>query len=176
MVEMKKNEMIDTKHSSLETSSDIQDTLEWKLENLKAENLPTDTGLADYIAFSIDSLDSQLQQLKAAKGEIKQREDAIKNQIEAIKVEGATFLLENGAQKLDGAICSSISVTKAKDETVTTTKTKKVKRLIGDAAINDLLLGMGMAEMEEVEEEKKTKAQPAKIRVNKRRIVVPEVE
>ena len=102
-------------HTSLEKASNVKDTLDWKIERIKKENLPVDTSLADYIAFSLENLEGQLNQLKALKREIKAREDYLKSQIDKIKVEGAEYLLGLGVDKLEGAICSSITVTKAKE-------------------------------------------------------------
>ncbi|TET87230.1 MAG: hypothetical protein E3J96_05885, partial [Sulfurovum sp.] len=84
-----KNDLV-FKHTSLETSDNVGDTLSWKIEAIKADKLPIDTSLADYIAFANDNLEAQLAQLKAVKTEIGQREKALKSQIEHIKVDGAT--------------------------------------------------------------------------------------
>ena len=171
---MSKNDLI-FKHSSLETSHDVQDTLAWKIQSLEVDGLPIDTSLADYIAFSVDNLDAQLLQLKAVKAELAQREKAIKSQIESIKTDGATFLLENGLEKLDGVICSSVSVTSAKEEKITEVEEKEFVMNISQAELEELLIGLGKAEMKSVTKEKVTKAQPAKIRINKRKIALSEV-
>lgn len=163
------------KHTTLESSDNVGDCLSWKLESIKENNLPVDTGLADYIAFGVDNLDSQLLQLKAVKAEIAQREKALKSQIESIKVDGAVFLLENGLDKLDGVICSSVTITKAKEEKIEEITTKEVSFLITDAEIEELLIGLGKAEMVTVYKEKVTKAQPAKLRINKRKSHIGEL-
>jgi hypothetical protein len=173
---MNNDEMINTKHSSLETSTDVKDTLGWKIESLKSDNLPTDTGMADYIAFSMQNLEGQLNQFESVKKEIADREKSIKAQIEAIKVDGAAFLLDNGIEKIDGAICSSVSVTKAKEEKTEIIEEKEVKLLVSEEEVEELLLGMGMAETVTVKKEKVTKAQPAKLKVNKRRVITPEID
>lgn len=163
------------KHASIETSVNVKETLGWKLENLKAENLPMDTGLADYIAFGTDNLDAQLRQLKAAKDEIAKREKLIKEQKEAISIDGAAFLLENGIDRLDGAICSSVTVTAAKEEKREEIEKEIFQINISEQELQDLLIALGKAEMKTITEEKITKAQPAKLRINKRKVQPAEV-
>lgn len=163
-------------HTNLETTSDVKDTLEWKIQAIEKDNLPIDTGLADYIALSIDNLDNQLAQIKFVKSELADREKDIKAQIEAIKVDGATFLLENGLEKLGGIFCSSVSVTKEKQSEVVTTEERQLKYNIPQNEIDELLVGLGKAEYETVVVEKKTNFIPAKIRVNKRKILIGTVE
>jgi len=170
-----KNDLV-FKHTSLETSDNVGDTLSWKIEAIKADKLPIDTSLADYIAFANDNLEAQLAQLKAVKTEIGQREKALKSQIEHIKVDGATFLLENGLERLDGVICSSVTVTEAKSEKITTTETKEFVMNITQAELEELLIGLGKAEMKTVTKEKVTEEQPAKIRINKRKLHTLEIE
>jgi len=170
-----KNELV-FKHPSLETSEEIQDTRNWKIEAIKVAKLPIDTSLADYIAFATDNLEAQLSQLKVVKSEIGQREKALKSQIEHIKTDGATFLLENGLGRLDGVICSSITVTEAKPPKTVTTETEEFVMNITQAELEELLIGLGKGEMKTVVTEKTTNAQPAKIRINRRKIHTPEIE
>jgi len=164
------------KHTSLETTKEVGECLSWKLENIKADNLPIDSGLADYIAFGVSNLDSQLLQLKAVKAEITHREKDLKMQIEDIKTSGATFLLENGIDKLTGVICSSVTVTKAKEETVTTKEVKEIVLNISQAEVEELLIGLGKAELVTKTVEKTSNAIPAKLRINKRKVVTGEIE
>jgi len=164
------------KHTSLEVSDNVGDTLSWKIEAIKADGLPIDTSLADYIAFANDNLEAQLAQLKAVKSEIGQREKALKSKIERIKVDGATFLLENGLERLDGVICSSVTVTEAKASKTVTTETKEFVMNISQVELEELLIGLGKAEMKTIIAEKTTNAIPAKIRINKRKIITPEMQ
>lgn len=172
---MSKNDLI-TKHASLETSGDVVDTLFWKLQNLKEAGLPVDTSLADYIAFSSDNLEAQLAQLKAVKQEVAQREKAIKIQLDRIKEDGATFLLDNGLDRLDGVICSSVTVTKAKESVTTITESKEFVMNISQAELEELLIGLGKAEIKTVKTEKTSNNIPAKLKINKRKVITPEVE
>ncbi len=164
------------KHTSLETTKDIGSCLLWKMENIRAEKLPIDTGLADYLAFGINNLDAQLAQLKALKVQATKIEKELKSQIEDIKVDGATFLLENGLDRLDGLICSSVTVTKAKEAVSTETETKEFVMNISQAELEELLIGLGKAEIKTVKAEKTSNAIPAKLKINNRKVIVPEVE
>lgn len=174
---MGKVEKLETvfKHAHVETSKNVQETLAWKMEALKADNLPVDTGLADYVSFAVDNLEGQARQLKAAKDEIARREKAIKDQIESIKVDGAAFLLGEGIDKLDGVICSSVSVTAAKDEKKEEIEFEEFQINIPEDELRDLLIALGKAEMVTKKKEKITKAQPAKLRINKRKVQPAEV-
>lgn len=172
---MSKNELI-FKHASLETSVDVVDTLEWKLHSLEEAGLPIDTSLADYIAFSCDNLEGQLEQLKAVKKELADREKSIKAQLGRIKEDGATFLLENGLERLDGVICSSVTVTKARESATTTTESREFVMNISQAELEELLIGLGKAEIKTVVSEKMSNAIPAKLKINKRKVITPEVE
>lgn len=168
--------MLPIKHTNLETTQDVKDTLEWKIQEIEKKGLPIDSGLADYIAFSIDNLENQLLQLKLIKNEVADREKAIKSQIEAIKVDGAAFLLGNGLEKLEGVICSSVTVTQGKEsEIIPTTETKFVMS-ITQTELEELLIGLGKAEYKEVITEKITNEIPAKIRVNKRKVLIGQIE
>ena len=108
-----------SKTTSLESSEDIQDTLEWKIESIKEKDLPVESTLTDYISLAVDNLQAQLLQLKAVKEEIKIRENDLKTQEKKIKEEGALFFKEHlGVDKLEGNIVSSVTVTKAREEKV----------------------------------------------------------
>ena len=172
---MSKNKL-EFKHASLEVSLDVIETLSWKMESVREQNLPIDTSLADYIAFSVDNLEAQKLQLKAVKTEIAQREKALNAQIGRIKEDGATFLLENGLERLNGVICSSVTVSKAKEQVTTITEIKEFVINISQAELEELLIGRGKAEMKTVITEKTSNAIPSKLKINKRKVIVPEVE
>lgn len=163
------------KHASLERSNNIKETLTWKMEQIKEAGAPVDTSLADYIAFSVDNLESQKTQLKLVKAEISEREKHLIAQIERIKEDGATFLLENGVDRLDGLICSSITVSEAKEKTSRLVETEEFILNISQEELEELLIGLGKAERKTVTVEKVSKASPAKLRINKRKIALSEV-
>lgn len=172
---MSENNPIVFKHSSLETATDVGNCLTWKMEAIRADNLPVDTGLADYIAFSVGNLEGQLAQLKELKKQASERENELKRQIEHIKEDGATFLLGNGIDRLDGLICSSVTVTKAKAEKTELIDKKELVINISQDELEELLIGLGKAEYKTVKEEKVTKAQPAKLKINHRKVHTTEV-
>lgn len=163
------------KHSHLETTRDVEATLNWKLEYIKENNLPIDTGMADYIAFSIDNLDMQLKQIAEAEKQLNQRKQELKKQIETIKIDGAKFLDNMGVDRLDGVMCSSISISKSVEEKVVEEETIKIEYLKTQSEIDALLISMGYAKEKTIIEEKITKARPAKLRINKRKILNSEV-
>lgn len=159
-------------HTSLAKTDNVKDTLSWKLESIREDGLPTDTGLADYIALSLDEIAANLAQLKSVKQEVALRENQLKSQSKRILEEGAVFIEEFGVDRLDGNICSSVTITKAKPAR---TKTKKVFELYTDKAdMENFLIESGLAGWEYEEEE--VDEVPAKLRVNRRKIIVPEVE
>ncbi len=156
-------------HANLEASTNVADTLNWKLETLARENLPTDTGIADYIAFAIENLEKKADYIKQIEEQLKKEKNAIKEQIERIKVEGAKFFNDNGIVKIEGVICSSITVTPGREEEVKVEKVKEFVPLISQAEIEELLIGLGKAEIRTIEKEKVQKAIPPKLRINKRK-------
>lgn len=158
-----------TKKTSLEVSKDIKDTLDWKIKTIEAKKLPTETAIADYIALGIQNLDNKLEYIKNTKAELDKDAKTIKNQIEHIKIEGAKFLKDAGIEKLDGLICSSITLTNEKKETEEYTKKLVFTPLISQAEIEELLIGLGKAEMREVVETKTTNYIPPKLKINPRR-------
>ncbi len=155
-------------HTSLESTSDVVETLGWKRDTINAEGLPVESGLADYIALSLDNLDAQIKQLKAVEAEIKARKAAITEQKRAIKEETAYFLRSNGLDSLKGVICSSVTISDGKPAT---TKQKFVSN-ISKKEIEELVVKSGMGYYEEVE----VPATPDVVRVNKRKIALSEVE
>lgn len=172
---MSENNQIVFKHTSLETTTDVSSCLDWKMESIRADKLPVDTGLADYISFGVDNLEAQLSQLKALKAQATKREKEIKSQIEYIKIDGASFLLENGLERLDGLICSSVTVSKEKQASVTTIEEREFVMNISQAELEELLIGLGKAEIKTVTKEKTTNSIPAKLKINKRKIAHAEI-
>ena len=166
------NKIITQIHASLEKSSDVVDTLNWKLTTLKSEDRDIETGITDYIGFSIDNLK---QSIDSKKFYIKELQALIKQdtaQIEAIKIDGVDFFDEMGVSKLHGHIVSSISITKAKHAQE---KTKEVfKHLVPKDEIEELLITLGKAER--VTETSMSESIPAKLRVTARRVKNVEIE
>ena len=156
------------KPTSLETSTDIQSTLDWKINTLIEQDKNVSNGLADYIGICLSNLDAQLSQLDEVTKEITARKSDLKAQITSIKQEAAYFLGEQGIDKLEGVLTSSVTITKGKSET-----TKKVfKLLVPKKESEEFLVDSGLAVYESVAvpETKDT------IRVNKRKIALAEIE
>jgi hypothetical protein len=157
------------KKTSLEKSDNIEDTLKWKLKTIGEKNLPTESGIADYIALGIKNLEKEVEYIKSIEADYKKEREVIVKQIEAIKIDGAKFFQDAGIVKIEGVICSSITLTKQKvSETIE--KVEKVfTPLITSIEIEELLLGLGKAEMKKVTTSKTSNAIPAKLAINKRK-------
>lgn len=155
-------------HGHLESTDDVGNTLDWKINSLNEKELPVEAGIADYIALSFDNIDLQEKQIKILEEQIKDRKKEIAEQKELIKVEGAKFFQRNGFDKLNGVICSSVSLVTAKDEKRETYEVEEVVINITPEEVEELLIGLGKAERKTVTKEKVIKATPARIKVNKR--------
>jgi len=156
------------KRTSLSTTDDVLNTLEYKMNSLQEQDLPIQEGLSDYIGLSLDEIEAQLQQLKAVKQEVSEREKVLKSHSQQIKEDGAKFLDQYGIEKMEGNIISSITITKGKPET----SKVKFKLLVDKKASETYLVDGGLAVFESVE----VPATKDVIRVNKRKVIVPEIE
>ena len=165
MKRKKKMELI--KATSLETSPNVKETLTWKIAQLAEDDKNVSNGLADYIYLGVSNLENQLAQLKELEADIKERKTALNEQIKAIKNDGATFLLENGIERLDGVLASSVTVTKGKAESSKT----KFKLLVSKKESEEYLVDAGLAVYESVE----VPATDDTLRINKRKIALSEV-
>ena len=163
------------KKPSLQETVDVIDTLKWKVQTIEEKGLPVESSLADYVDLAISNLTNELNYITDIKKQITDREKAIKAQIETIKIDGAVFMQNLGCDKLEGVICSSITVTKAREASTEENTTKVFTPLISDEEIQELLLALGKAEMQSITETETVKALPAKLRVNKRKIANAEV-
>ena len=162
-----------TKHTSLETSTEITDTLQWKLDNIGDKD--KEAVLADYIALAVDNLTNKKDYLKSLGNEIRAETKRIDRQILSIKQGAGEFLLDNGIVKLSGGYVSSITVSYPKEATVTKTTTEKIVVTATKEQVNEALIALGFAEVKQIETEKAIEAKPATIRINKRKIAIPEV-
>jgi hypothetical protein len=163
------------KKTSLEKSDDVLDTLTWKVSYIKESGLPIESGLADYIALALQNIGHELAYLKDVKKQISEREKFMKSQAETIKVDGARFFELNGLEKLEGEICSSVTVTKGKEAKNTETTEDVFTLLIDEEEMRELLIGLGKAEMRKITTTKTTNETPSKLRVNSRKVIKPEV-
>ena len=166
-----KNDLTITKHSSLETNSDVIDVLNWKLEALKKEERPLEEGIADYIGFTLDNLKQSIASKKFYIEELRKLIKMDDVQTENIKTKGAKFLEQMGVEKLQGHIVSSVSITKGKAHS--TKKKQVLKYLVPKEEIEELLITLGKAEYETVEST--SDAVPRKLKVIARRVKNVEV-
>jgi len=154
------------KPTNLETSSDITSTLNFKLQAISKRDLPVAVTLADYIALGVKNLEKKYRYVDDVIKTYQAEKEAIKGQIERVKIDGAKFLVENGIERLDGVVCSSITVTKEKPEIIEKTEKREFVPLVSEAEIEELLLSLGKAEIRSIIVEKTSKAIPAKLRIN----------
>jgi len=164
------------KKTSLEQSSSVKETLEWKISAIEEKGLPIESGLADYIAQAISNLENEELYLKDVASQIKDRRNEIKQQLDNIKTNGADFLKYIGVEKINGsAFCSSISITKGKDSEEKEEHVETYNLLITEDEARDLLIALGKAEIKKTIITKRTNSIPDKIRVNKKKIIDSEV-
>ena len=157
------------KRTSLETSESVAETLNWKLEQIQEKNLPIESGLADYIAFGTQNIDLDIEQLSNYKAQLDA--EIKKKKAHKVKVleEVASWLQEQGIDKLKGVSCSSITITAAK-EAKEETKSKIIfETELTQQQIEEMIVGAGKGEHKLIDEIKLTAATKAKIRVNSKR-------
>lgn len=165
------NELSLKKHSSLESSSDVVDTLKWKLKALEDEERPIEEGIADYLGFTLDNLTQSIDSKKFYIEELKKLIKKDEVQIEAIKVDGVKFLESLGVEKLQGHIISSVTISKGKEAQE---KSKEVfKYLVPVEEIEELLIVLGKAQRVTVTTV--SDPIPSKLRVTPRRVKNVEV-
>jgi len=102
-----------------------QDTTEWLKDEFKSilESDKDFTRKADYIGFSIISIDSKIASIDEEIKELQQLKKNLKSARDIALTTGAEVFAEYGVDKLEGAGISSITLSK---ETTKTTKTLKV--------------------------------------------------
>lgn len=166
-----KNELIPKKHTSLEKSPDIVDTLNWKLKALEDEDRPLEESIADYIGFTLGNLQQSISSKKFYIEELKKLIGVDEMQIENIKTDGVKFLEQMGVNKLQGHIVSSITISKGKK--AQEKSTRKLKYLVTVEEIEELLITLGKAEYETVTT--LSDAIPPKLRVTPRKVKSVEV-
>ena len=155
------------KATSLETTPNVKETLEWKINSLIEQDKNISNGLADYFGIALNNLDGQLEQLKQLEADIKERKTALNEQITAIKQEGAYFLESQGIDRLDGVLTSSVTINKGKEPG----EKLVFKLLVPKKESEQFLVDSGLAVFESVE----TPGTKDTIKVNKRKIALSEV-
>jgi len=98
------NKNYKTRLEDAESAENIIAILDAKLE------VTSPQGVADYMALSIDNLDSSIERMKDAKKELDFLIKMHEKQKEIVKVGSAIWLTNAGIDKLDGDIVSSVSI------------------------------------------------------------------
>lgn len=158
---------------------DTKETLDWKLQQLTAKNIPMESGMADYIAFGMEGIENDIAQLTNYKALIEAQIKQAKENQGKVKIECAEWLGAQGLDKLEGLKVSSITVTKAVEESseskvvdcyidVNTDDMFNIKDLDIEV-IEMLLLEHGYIENGKVKQTTTIKAKPAQIKVNQKR-------
>ena len=162
--------MIIKKETSLEIQSqDTKETLNWKLEQLTNNNLPVEQGMADYIYFGVSNIDSKIKQLKAYKDEILKEISSLEKYQDTVKEDIADWIQEQGIEKLNGIECSSITISKGKEEVEEIEETTKFILDVSEREMQDYLVASSYAHWEKVSITKVTLASKDKIRINSKR-------
>jgi hypothetical protein len=162
------------KKTSLQnTEQETKDTLNWKLEQLTAKNLPIESGLADYIAFGMEGIENDIAQLSNYKALIESQIKQAKANQAKVKVECAEWLAGQGLDKINGLNVSSITITNAV-EAKTEEKIKEINYFYegyqySSVSLINQLLNQSQIEEIEIPETKIIPAKPAQIKVNKKR-------
>ncbi len=156
--------------SNLEKTDNVVDTLNWKLQTIEEKNLPIAESLADYIAYGLRNLEAKIDHISEMEKILKAEKKSIKEQIERVKIDGARFLLDNGIDRLDGVMCSSITVSKPRCEKTEEVEKKEFKLLVSEAEAEELLVELGKAEIVTTTEVRTIKALPPKLRVNHKKV------
>ena len=101
------------KHTSLEVALDngktVKDVLDYKIQEATEKGLPVEATVADYIAFSVDNMDTAIEKLKAYKKSIDEAIKTLSDNKELTKQDVYAWMQEVGMDKLCGVSISSIT-------------------------------------------------------------------
>lgn len=159
-------------------------SIEWLKEEFRAilESDKDYTRKADFIGFSVISIDQRIQSIDEEIKELQDLKKSLKTAKEIVLETGAQIFLEYGIDKLDGAGISSITFTGA----TTTDKTKLIientdaliesgfyKKVLDEEMIKDLYDNPQYSEIIKANTRLDVTSvpKPAKIKINKRRSV-----
>lgn len=101
------------KHTSLEVALDngktVKDVLDYKVQEATEKGFPIEATVADYIALSIDNMDTAIEKLKAYKKSIDEAIKTLLDNKELTKQDVYAWMKEIGINKLCGVSISSIT-------------------------------------------------------------------
>jgi hypothetical protein len=155
---------------------------EWLKEEFRAilESDKDYTRKADYLGFSVLSIDQRIQSIDEELKELQSLKKSLKSAKEIVLVTGAEIFLEYGIDKIDGAGISSITVTRA----TTVDKSKIIidnaealieaglyRKVVDEAMVAQFYTSDKYADViqDNAHIEVTSTPKPAKIRINKRR-------
>lgn len=159
------------KKTSLQNvEANVKETLDWKLIQIKEKNLPVESSLADYIAFGMEGIENDIEQLSNYKTLIETQIKQAKENQSKVKIECAEWLANQGLDKLNGLNVSSITITKAVEEKNEKVVVKGFKDIFdSEEDLQKYLIEQGVGSFCISEVPKLTPAKPAQIKVNKKR-------
>ena len=101
------------KHTSLEVALDngktVKDVLDYKVQEATEKGLPVEATVADYIALSVDNMDTAIEKLKAYKKSIDEAIKTLSDNKELTKQDVFEWMQEVGMDKLCGVSISRIT-------------------------------------------------------------------
>ena len=168
------------KKTSLQNvEANVKETLDWKLIQIKEKNLPVESSLADYIAFGMEGIENDIEQLSNYKTLIETQIKQAKENQSKVKIECAEWLANQGLDKLNGLNVSSITITKAVEEKTTITQEDVWVDVDSKIVLDknnfpfekayELLEANGYIEKDSTDVIKFTSAKPSQIKVNQKR-------
>mgnify|MGYP003644518779 CR=1 FL=1 len=149
-------------------NADVQDILNWKIQQYKELNIPIDV-LSDYIFKGVNEIEEKKIQLQNYKKMIDNEIQELILHDKKVKTECAKFMSENGIDKLTGIEISSITITKEK---LGTHKRIEIKEFVCDMSrneINDFLVTQNMGSYKKSNSTEITLGSEAFIKINKRK-------
>lgn len=91
------------------TTEEVSNVLQNKIDTVGIERT------VDYVGYSIDNLQDKIKRIDEAINELRQVKEAVKDQIETVKIGTSKWLSDNGIDKLQGDQVSSITVADKKE-------------------------------------------------------------
>lgn len=149
-------------------NADIQDILNWKIQQYKEQNIPIDV-LSDYISKGVNEIEERKIKLQNYKKMIDDEIQELVTHDKKVKIECAKFMGENGIEKLNGIEISSITIIKEKLGTQEKTEIKEFICDMSKDEINDFLVTQNLGSYKKIPSTKIILGVEAFIKINKRK-------